>query len=470
MYYRLTYISSSDKSRVGDSMFNGNKPLNIGQGATCDVLLPESEQYEPELFASILSAEDTEKKSVTAGGWYVVRRTDSHQILVNGEEVGMAQVLASGDILSFVDGENRSELKFEVFDDGEYDPGSGIVYKKHESHRRYFAAVIGLAVFALGIAAYAIFAPHRKDLRHEDLSQITQSVYHITVDSVYLLCDTEVDGQHRMVVVDSIELSSVAEGTAFLTSDSLFVTARHCVEPWINDEEWDGVSSKSKMAPEVRLATKAETENRAVGYEKYVLRAHCVISKGFDRYDCYSTDFIMNKSRDMVIRLGSFQEPIYWRTIMPIAHRRDMELGDFAYIKAETLKVKDIDSQISLAGWEELIEFARPGDHDVAVIGYPLNDNKTDDASILYGSLMEFGDELSKGEGCIRISADINPGNSGGPVFAKIGDEIKVIGIVSKADGRASQGMFWAVPTTEVVAMKNRGKNKIVKDSVTYRR
>lgn len=466
MYYRLTYISSSDKSQAGDSMLNGNKPLNIGHGVGCDLRLSGFEQYEPEVFASILPHPDGD-------GWYVVKRTDSYNCLLNGESVHIAGTLDNGDILSFADPESNvalAELKFEIFDDGEYDTSSGIVYKKHETNKSYLIGILTVAIVALGVAAYGLSAHHRS-LRDENLRVYHPSIYHITTDSVYLLCDTIVEGQHQTIALDSIELDEVAEGTAFLTSDSLFVTARHCIEPWINDEEWDGVSSKSKMSPEVRLATKAETGNRFAGYEKYFLRAHCVISKGFERYDYYSTDFSMNKSRDMVMRLGNDEEVIYWRTIFPIAHRRDMELGDFAYIKHEKLSNGASYPQTKMAEWEDIKQFVNQNNHEIAVLGYPLSDNHTEAVTETWGNLMafEYNENLGTPVGCIQLSADINPGNSGGPVFAKIGDEVKVIGIVSKADGRANQGMFWAVPITEVLNMHKKG-DRIEVDTVTYRR
>ncbi|MBR6592361.1 MAG: serine protease [Prevotella sp.] len=454
MYYRLTYIASSDKERLEDSVCNGNKPLSIGQGVSCNVQLPESDVYEPQIYAIILQNEDGD-------GWYVVRRTDSHHVLLNDVEVSVAQMLQSGDKLSFNDGTALAELKFETFDDGEYDASSGIVYKTHQSNIRFYIATLILALVALGVAIYGILSPRQADLRHTDLKPFCQSVYHVTVDSVYLLCDG--------IVVDSIELSNSAEGTAFLTDDSLFVTARHCIEPWVNDNDWDGVSSKLKMSPELRLATKAETENRMVGYEKYKLSAHCIISKGLERYSYYSTDFCMNKSRDMVIRLGTTKDVIYWRTIFPLAKRRDMELGDFAYIKERYFSGDVNKSQISMANWEDLVAFAKSTNHDIAFIGYPLNDNSTDSAIVDFGSLtlFEYNDNLPVG--CLQFSANINPGNSGGPIFAMIDNKVKVIGIVSKADNHAKLGLHWAVPITEVLTMHKNG-DKVEEDSVIYRR
>ena len=478
MYYRLTYISSPDKKKVGDSVFNGKKPLDIGQGNACDIQIPESGLHEPYLCASILpkGTEGTDE-AIKGDGWYIVKRCDCLSVLVNGRDLEIAQVLRHGDTISIIDQDanatkTKTELKFEVLDDGEFDANRGIVFKKHKDQRKYYASTAVLAMLAIGIAAYALFVLQRKDLHHEDLSKFNSAIYHITTDSVYLIRNIIVDGQHKEIVADSIELDMAAEGTAFFTSDSLFVTARHCIEPWITDEEWDGVSRGAKMSPEVRLATIAETGNRMAGYEKYTLRSHCIISKGFERYSYYSTDFRMNKSRDMVIRLGSAKDPLYWRSIIPIATRRDMELGDFEYLKAKNLdNDPGVSSKIPMAKWEEIVAFAKSYNHDIAVIGYPLNDNNSDVATAVYGNLMEldYNDTSTKAIGCLQLSAPINPGNSGGPVIAKINDDIKVIGIVSKADTRANQGMFWAVPITEVGDMHLNG-DSIAKDTLTFRR
>ena len=460
MYYRLTYISSPDKKKVGDSVFNGKKPLDIGQGISCDIQIPESGLHEPYLCASILpKGTEGTAEAIKGDGWYIVRRCDCLSVQVNGTDLAIAQVLRNGDTISIIDldanaTKTKTELKFEVLDDGEFDASRGIVFKKHKDQRKYYASTAVLALLAIGIAAYALLVLQRKDLHHEDLSKYNSSIYHITTDSVYLIRNIIVDGQHKEIVADSIELEMAAEGTAFLTSDSLFVTARHCIEPWITDEEWDGVSRGAKMSPEVRLATIAETGNR------------------FERYSYYSTDFRMNKSRDMVIRLGSAKDPLYWRSIIPIATRRDMELGDFAYLKAQNPGNDSGESHIiPMATWEEIVAFAKSYNHDIAVIGYPLNDNNSDVATAVYGNLMEldYNDTSTKAIGCLQLSAPINPGNSGGPVIAKINDDIKVIGIVSKADTRANQGMFWAVPITEVGDMHLNG-DSIAKDTLTFRR
>lgn len=466
MYYRLTYTASADRERMGDAVLNGTRPLSIGQGPACDVQLPDSAEYEPQVYATLLWCEERT-------GWILVRRTDCHRLQVNGTEVPIAQALRHGDRLTFDDGPFRTELKFEVQTDGEYDAASGLVYRKHSSHRAYYLATVLLAAMALGTAAYTLLRPRQASLSdHTD--RFRQSVYQVIVDSVYLLCDSVVDGVRKSVSIGAVELADVAAGTAFLARDGeeyLFVTARHCIEPWMDDVEWDARPDLPSMPPEIQLALRAETGNRAAGYEKYTLRSHCIISMGLERYDCYSTDFFMNKSRDLVMRLDAAQGPVYWRTIFPIARRRDMELGDFAYLRADGLGGAAHGCALDLAEWADIQAFCKSKAHEVAVVGYPLNDNGEHESSVVYGhySGQAFSDLLPAPTGCLQHSAPINRGNSGGPVVALIGDAPKVVGIVSKADSRASQGLFWAVPVAEVLNMHRQG-DRTDEDSVTYRR
>ena len=101
---------------------------------------------------------------------------------------------------------------------------------------------------------------------------------------------------------------------------------------------------------------------------------------------------------------------------------------------------------------------------------FPINDNDANKATLVYGNYMdlEVNDSIQTLDGCLKLSASINRGNSGGPVFALVGNEMRVIGIVSKADGRADQGLFWAVPVTEVTYMHRQGDK--IEEIETFRR
>lgn len=460
MYFKLTYRQSSDKRQVGDFFLCGAQKLDIGQTKCCELRLPESSEFEPVVFATILCKQDGK-------GYSIIKRTDFQELQINGKRLNIFQSLKDGDLISFViDGQTIS-LLFSMYNDGEYSASMGVVYKKNKSNRKIQYGIATIAFLALLISALSMY--FRRDyhiLRHENLDVYDASIYHIHVDSVYLVHDSIINGKLEEQVLEAVALDRQVAGTCFLTCDSLFVTARHCVEPWINDEDWNGISYDDKMSPAVRLATMAETRNMLSGEERYRVKAHCMISKGLEQYEYYSTDFHFNKSRDQVVCLGTDQHPIYWRTIMPLASRRDLELGDFAYVESKGLK-----GNLQLADMKDMKAFRRQPDKDIVAIGFPLNDNQEENiCSKVFGNSqnVEFTKDNSEIVGCIQMSAPINPGNSGGPVLAKIKDRIFVIGIVSKADGQATQGTFWVVPSTEIVSLKQRG-GKII-DTLIFRR
>lgn len=460
MYYRLTFISSTDKGKTGDSILNSLKPIDIGQVSTCAVRLPVSEEYEPTVFATI--------QPLGKEQWGIVRRSDNYDIKVNGKTLHTAQQLNNKDDIAFYDGTNTTVLRFETFTDGEYDASRGLVYTKHKASLKVFVACLLLTLAALGIAGFAVLRGS-KDLRHSIPASYAKALYHITVDSVSLVETNDNNGKTTYRVLESVELQQAAVGTCFITESGLLVTARHCLEPWLDDTSWDGISLSSKMAPEVRLAVMAETAAQE-GEGRYLVRSHCVISMGGYAKGFYSTDFKMDRSRDMVLQLGTEEQPLYWRTIFPIAHRRDMELGDFAYMKVPA----ELKAEFALptASMQELEEFGKPeGDHDIAVMGYPVNDNDADDnAKTDFGNAQPLElDSLHHFLGCMQMTAPINRGNSGGPVLAFIKGKVKVVGIVSKADHRADQQTFWAVPITEVLDMHARG-DKEKEDNTKFRR
>ncbi len=469
MYCKLTYKFSAEKRQIGDYVLCGMTPFNVGQTASCEVKVPQSKMYEPELLATVVPAADGK-------GWNIACRTDACSMYVNGERVLIACPLEDGDEIVFYDCHNgvpdkvgkklMIKLRFDAFDDGDYSSVAGVMYKPKRSLNRsaLFAAILGVVAIGFALSAWL------KDdnlLRHENFDDVSRYVCQIMTDSVYLVSDTIIDGKKEERVVEAICLENAARGTCFLTDSGLFVTARHCIEPWINDEKWNGTSDVSQMSPALRLATWAETENHYLDKPKYSLRSHCVINFGMQQFEFYSSDFSINKSRDQVLCLGNEEQPIYWRTIVPIASRRDMELGDVVSVKVENIK-----GTISLATMEDMHRFDEADDRDVVILGYPVNDNNTDNVLNKVDGVcqqIEWNEEKNGIVGCIQMSAAINSGNSGGPIFVRIDGNLKVIGIVSKADTKAQQGTFWAVPATEVYHLQTHG-GEIEEDTLIFRR
>ena len=438
MYYRLTYQTTWLGHKAGDAVMCSKRPLDIGQSAECDVALPESDIYEPLVFATILPLEE--------GGWCIVRRTDCYDMSVNGEPLTTFVRLNDGDRLSFSGFGHSVELVFNIRTDSYYDDASGVVYH-HSPRRRTFVLSTLLAVVAIAVACYAVLGKHGVEgIRGADLDKYNAYVYHIVADSVMLVNDTVIDGVATEVVVDRAALAKPLSGTCFLTDDGKFVTARHCIEPWVADETWDGVRLET-MPVEVSMAVRAETANQK-GEGHWRVRSHCTISRNGEVYEYMSDAFCIDRSRDLVMQLGTNENPLWLRTIIPVATRHDMELSDIAFADAPEIK-----GGFAMAKMEDMGRFDSQNNRDVAILGYPQKENDNELLTVTFGNSQHIvrDDAKRRVMGCIQMSAQINQGNSGGPILALIGNKIKVIGIVSKVDLYASQGTFWAVPVTEMV-------------------
>ncbi len=460
MYCKVIYKKSTDRSQIGNFVV-GQRRICIGQLASSDILVPECNGYEPEVFAVILASEDTK-------GWNIVCGTDNYDVFVNGRKVEIACRLENGDEISFSYGEGSPMLVllFEELADCDYDLRSGVIYGRKKS----ISLIIWISSLAASAALLVAFISLIKDdslLKYEDFSTYENSVFQIVTDSLFLF--ENIGGE--LVEIESLALEKVEKGTCFLTDEGLLVTARHCIEPWINDTQWNGTSDKSGMSEALSMATRAETRNRELGVERYSVHSHSIVLIGDERLDLYSYDFRMNRSRDKILSLGDSSNPIYMRTILPVATRRDMELGDFAYAE-----VKEYKGDISLATMEHIRSFNAAKEKDIVVMGYPINDNMTDMLNKLEGMCqkIEISDD-SELEGCIQMSGGISYGYSGGPVFVRIEgkgiaeDKLKVIGIVSKYDTNAKHSIFWSVPSTEILLLHSQG-GEIKDETFLYRR
>lgn len=453
MYYRLTYRTAAAGHKVGDSILCASRPLDIGQTAGCEAMIACDENFEPQLCATILPFEDNE-------GWYIVRRSDYAEILVNGVPVDAAVALSNSTKITLGVAGMVTELRFDIHNDGVYDDISGIIYHKKKNIGFAVAAIIALS--AIAITLVATLKTPASDLRHSNLDKYATSVYSIVTDSVFLTKDTLIDGTVSEIVLEAVALDEARSATCFLTTDGYLVTARHCIEPWIDDEHWDATSTT--LPPAVRMAAIAEAAYRnGQGIKVWAL---CRIYDGQQTYKLRSTDFCTNYKRDLIIPLEFGDDTIFHRSIIPVAQRRDMELGDFAFVHQPGQK-----GALELATAEQLSEFDRQHNKDIALLGFPSNDNNTkSNVKMAFGNSQHLEyDAAGNPAGCIEMVADVNRGNSGGPVLARIGGAIRVIGIVSKSDMRASQGTFWAVPATEITRMIER-KDYLDDDTVFYRR
>lgn len=461
MYYRLTHISGPKTDVSGHGLLGGEKSVSIGQTAACDLHLANSSIYQPQVVAIILQRENGD-------GWIVVRNTDHFNISIDNKPLLTAAVLSEDCVLAFDDGTQVTRLRFKVMKDGTVDEAGRVTGGRDADIRPLTVGLVAVLLVVVAVFCLPRINGERRQLKGVDMGRYESSLFHITVDSVFLTMDTLVEGRWHEEVLKAGELSSTRTGTCFLTQEGFFVTARHCVEPWLDDEDWEGGVLNSKTPIEIRLAAEAETRNRTERDNRYHVKSRCIISNEQEYYEFYSSEFCMNKSRDQVLRLGSDRSPIYWRTISPLASRHDMELGDFAYVKAPD----GVVGLLERATMADMLTFKAQASKEIAVIGFPVSDHGViAHTTVVYGNCQQFDfdsvDDTQRG--CLMMTAPVNCGNSGGPVLAYVGTRVLVIGIVSKADAQAVQETFWAVPITEVEQCKERiALDKT--DTIMYRR
>lgn len=449
-YYSLTFRTAFGEYKFGNRILNADNPCVIGQRKFSDVVLPISDGILPQQFVVILP-------NGNGKGWRIVRRTDYYDIRINGRSLHYAQVLHDGDIISIYD-EGEYKCIFREHDDTRYDIDSGIQISKTGVSRKaitLWGIMLCLLALVTSVGVPAIYRS-MNEFNEKDVADIDKTVFRINVDSIMLQqCIVDEDfGEYH--TVSTITPDEPSYGTCFFTKDSLCVTARHCVEPWLAYEGWTGNEKLNELPTEVRWAIQAEQSFENQSDTLFRVVALCSVMDGDSCiYSFTSDECSMDKSRDEIIHIEEQRLP--WRAIFPIYNRMDIELGDYAFVKTSrngTLELADKDNLKSLLS---PMQTAR-------VTGFPLEN--TIKRTIQEAKIMDYAElnDENRMEQCIRIEVKANGGNSGSPVIVKKNGKIKVVGIMSKKDDH-HDGIFFAVPSIEILYF-----NPMANEEKRYRR
>lgn len=234
------------------------------------------------------------------------------------------------------------------------------------------------------------------------LSDVKPSVYAI---QTVVYC--EMDGEKEKLA------SSL--GTGFLMADGRFITARHCVEPWMFDNGalWN-YYALSKSVDDVKVYAEITVINSQ--------------NKGFQ---LKNTSFRVNRSYDS-----------------PHSETLDIE-GEQVTLTAS----KAFGTTASLGNdWAVAYVGQKGGFKDgksysanlkagtsVHLLGFPGGNGIADGKQLvdpIYNHLSVARDGLNASR-CIMVNQGVDHGNSGGPVFIIKGNSTYVIGIVSRGDANS---------------------------------
>ena len=451
-YYVLRFENSDSLHKAGDQVFNADATLRIGQQEGCEVLLANETQYEDAVLAVIIRNDDGE-------GWRIIRTSSyrEHAVRVNGTEVDYVQHLSDGDRIAFEG--SKQELLFNVRSDDEYN-GSKPVVVPHTFPKWLIATLVLLPLVLFGVG-YGIMSHNmeKKMLTEEMIKKSENSVVQIKTDSVFLLAYNKTTGD--TLHIDSCEY--MVSGTAFITDDSLLVTARHCVEPWLNVDSIPADSSKIESLP-VKWALMAETRNQEEidSIEWMVVSRLSVVipdsTGSFIIEKFSSTDLNIEKSRDHVIEYGDFDHLYFWRSIAALPRRTDMMLDDFAFLRLPAHLASHAEGAIHLASKEEILQLEKR--KPVTILGFPESGVGAADFESSTDELRHLPTQDSLGfpDGVLHHNGEIAHGYSGGPVLVRNGNECYAVGIISVHD-RLNKNRTLSVPVSEVERWKLKQNN-----------
>lgn len=443
-YYTLQLRRACERHRAGEIIVNKQNLLQIGQTEDCDVMLPNRSIYEGVVMAVI-------KPNTDASGWRLIKVSPFYNVLVNRMPVEIVHYLNDGDRIT-IDGIEQ-ELLFHVRYDGHYDCNRGTQWMVGDSAswRRWIMAVVVLCLFISGLSLFSIVQNRRQATSIERMySEAQKSVFKIRVDSIAWLRITPED----TVIMDVYSLSekntSRIVGTAFLTTDSLLITARHCVEPWLNDRNvLSSTIREDYHFKPVYWALVSETYNQCHDNDTlYLLSSACTVWQG-DKGEEFmwkqaSEDFQFNKDYDEIVELGDFDSVYYWRSMARRGQRNDMMRADIAYMKTPhegSLRMAHRDQMHGLLSEGKRLDF----------IGYPMfaEIKKEHAFGELKHSYRGGGDNSDAYFEMLEHNGELLPGYSGAPVILCDRDDWYVVGVVSVIDA-INESRIYSVPITEV--------------------
>lgn len=405
--------------------FPGNSSVAMGQTPGCEVRLPNHTQYEDVIFAKISPNKGSE-------GWHLVKTSRYYPIAVNGNELNRVHYLQDGDSIEI----QGLHLRFNIKEGEQTAPSVMHIHRTGKAVWGIITAILAI----LAIVGYQLYDNQRELISDTMKAEIASSIFTTRVDSLQLI--------YRDSIVDTYIYASSPVGTAFLTTDSTIVTARHCIQPWLNmvlPHEYANLPQMSEWPIEKALFV--ETENQLSGENNWSIVSFMTLTDEDGNAESMSSDkFVMNHDSDDIVELGSYDEPKYWRSISHRYNRRDMMLGDIAVAKANKA------GNITVANKSELQKLLNNRGVKLTFAGHPessvngsLLDFKSDELRLPLEEMPECHDRIFM----IAHEGGLTPGFSGGPVIVRDGSGFKAVGVVSVVDER-NDNRSYSVPTSEI--------------------
>lgn len=416
-------------NRKGIFSAGTDRTTTIGQADGCDIKIVNHTRYADEIFARIVPNREKD-------GWHLVKVTKHWPILINGVEMNRVHYLADGDVLDFP----NANCRFDIHEGRE--ENSSVIHI-HNNGKLIWGLAAAIAVLAL-IVGYRIYDTGRESISANMQEEIEASLFTTRVDSLLLLKGDS--------VTDRYSYASPPTGTAFLTTDSLIVTARHCLQPWLNHvkpHEYAQIPAINEWP--VAKALFAETENQLSDSVEYRIVSYLTLTdENGDSFQLNSDQFAINTDFDDIVELGDYKRTQYWRSISHRYHSQEMMLGDIAAAR------HDRAGNIPLAEAADLQRILSHKGAKLFFFGHPesgVNGNQLDRATDELRLPLKPLDNDSTRVYMLSHEGALTPGFSGGPVIVRDGLGFKAVGVISVIDEKNGQRSY-SVPTSEIKTLK----------------
>ena len=450
-YYTLRFERDDAFHKANKQIANADNTLYIGQNESCDIRIANESQYEDAILAVIEKRPDDK-------GWKLISVSPykEHEVRVNGTPINHVHFLSNGDRISFAG--QRQELVFNIREDDMY-TSSGIVAMGKRNNRSIIAWLTLICAALIGILLLEF---NTQSMSNRMINIAKQSVFQIKVDSVQLVAH-----YGDSTVICRTACLKKEYGTAFLTTDGNLVTARHCIEPWLNLPEGARLDTSCQATPlHIRLALEAVTRNVIAESEgdstQWQMVSFCSLRKPEVSDSILlrvtSTEFVINDSRDHIMEFGDYEHQYFWRSIKVRPHRTDMMLGDIAFLPNAATSLNQVGT-IKMATKEEVTRLCQEVNRDLIIVGRMSNDTENEQLQSPKAHLLLQITETNCHDGfpdiVIAHDGNISNGFSGGPLMTRSGlFDWCVIGVVSVTD-KENENWYYSVPISEIERMNN---------------
>lgn len=458
-YYILEHKVSSKYHKAGEAQEIIVDQIELGRDSRCQVQFDESFKTVSRRHAAIVR--DGEN-------WKLIQLSQTNTTFLNGRPVQNEWYLQNGDEIQL--SVNGPKLGFIVPSGNKSKTGSiGLSRRlslfRQQALKPYKTAMWAMAsalvvVICLGVG-YGIYANNKAE---DIIAELTDSQKRIEIlteinnglredmrkqDSINKANASKIDYYRKQAVPVDVsaliakaksdvfyiethlylelndeiqDLEYAVTGTGFLLNNGCFVTARHCVEPWLYKSAFLKLNAACESSSAVKM------HGVIYAYDENGLR-----------FTLRSDDFRMDRGRDVITSV-ELEDGSRLHVRIPFGENGERDM-DWAYAK------KDYKGNALPSGkllYDAAMSTNMKAGSEVHLLGYPggLGAGDGNNGKLvepIYNRMTISRDGLNK-RGVITISQGADHGNSGGPLFALKDRKLYVIGILS---GGTSQTEYY---------------------------